>query len=81
MSLSSAFCVGSRYAYRMPKSARQKLKVEIDRGLAAVYKSAYERLIGSTGARRKPLADFVVGFVEDRLQEEIAFLEKEFIQG
>jgi hypothetical protein len=64
----------------MGKSApRRTLTVEIDASLAAAYKEAYDRAraFGSEVTRQQPLDDFIAGFVEDRLAEELAFAEDE----
>ena len=53
------------------------LTIKIDAHLAADYRTAYERAFTSNEAKQKSLADFVAGFVEDRLAEEIEFVHGE----
>ena len=61
--------------------ADRLLAVRIDARLAADYKTAYERAFPHNETKRKSLADFIAGFVEDRLVEEIEFVQVEFARG
>lgn len=62
----------------MAKSHPQAtLTIKIDAGLAAEYRDAYLCTFGTRSDKTKTLADFIVGFVEDRLAEEVAFIEEE----
>ena len=56
----------------------QTVSVEINARLAAQYKAAYAREIDSKNALNQSLATFISHFVEDRLSEEIEFLESEY---
>ncbi|HZL34798.1 MAG TPA: hypothetical protein VFC78_05770 [Tepidisphaeraceae bacterium] len=58
----------------MPDKAKL-LTVKIDAKLAADYRTAYERAFPRREAGRESLADFIAGFVEDRLAEEIEFVQ------
>jgi hypothetical protein len=60
----------------MPNQKRT-LVVEIRKDLAAEYRAAYVRAFGRNRYDRASLAKFMAGFVEDRLCEEIDFLEEE----
>lgn len=60
----------------MPSKA-PLLPVNVDARLAGEYRVAYERAFGGPEGKRQPLADFIAGFVEDRLREEIEFAESE----
>ncbi len=62
----------------MPKPSRQNtLTIKIDADLAKQYRAAYVRAFGTAADLKKPIEDFIAGFVEDRLAEEIAFVEEE----
>ena len=63
----------------MSKMKTTTLTVKVDLALAAEYKSAYIRTIGPSSRKRQSLAKFMTGFVEDRLIEEMKFLEDEAI--
>jgi hypothetical protein len=60
----------------MPAKSRQ-LKVAIDASLAAQYRTAYKRTFGQADRKRRSLSDFISGFLEDRLAEEIEFARRE----
>jgi hypothetical protein len=45
----------------------------IDTRLATAYRKAYLAAFGSSHSSKKPLKEFIAGFVEDRLAEEIEF--------
>ena len=53
------------------------ITIKVDSALATEYSEAYRRALGSRDKIKQPLEEFIVGFVEDRLAEEIAFLEQE----
>lgn len=53
------------------------LTIKITSALAAEYRKAYRRAFGSHDEIKQTLEEFIAGFVEDRLAEEIEFLEKE----
>ncbi len=53
------------------------ITIKIDAALAADYRTACIRAFGASAAGKKPLDEFITGFVEDRLAEEIAFAEDE----
>ena len=53
------------------------LTIRIDAQLAADYRTAYEHAFPSNEAKRKSLAEFIAGFAEDRLSEEIEFVHDE----
>lgn len=57
------------------------LIVKIDAALAAEYRDAYLRAFGARDSSTKSLQEFIAGFVEDRLAEEIAFVEEETASG
>lgn len=59
-------------------SPHPTLTIKIDHVLAAEYRDAYRRALGSNNEVELALDEFVAGFVEDRLSEEIAFLGEEF---
>ena len=58
-------------------SSHSTITIKIDSVLAAKYKDVYRCALGSHNATKQTLNKFIAGFVEDRLAEEIAFLEKE----
>lgn len=53
------------------------LTIKIDSALATEYRDAYRRALGSCDEIKQTLDEFIAGFVEDRLAEEIAFFEEE----
>lgn len=53
------------------------ITIKVDSVLATEYGYAYRRALGSRDEFKQTLEEFIVGFVEDRLAEEIAFLEQE----
>lgn len=57
------------------------LTIKIDAALAAEYRTAYRRAFGTRDDAKKTLEEFIAGFVEDRLAEEIAFVEAETASG
>lgn len=57
------------------------LVIEIDAVLAVTYRDAYLRIHVSRDEVKQTLEAFVAGFVEDRLAEEIVFLENETIDS
>jgi hypothetical protein len=61
-------------AKQMPK---RTLQIEIDASLATRYRSAYKRAFGSDNDSKQGLEEFMAGFVEDRLAEELEFAEDE----
>lgn len=58
-------------------SSQPPLTIKVDPNLAAAYRDAYIRTLGSRVEIKQTLDEFIAGFVEDRLTEEIAFFEKE----
>jgi hypothetical protein len=60
--------------------AEKTLTVKVNARLAVDYRIAYERAFGRHGAKRQALSDFIAGFVEDRLAEEIEFAQSEVRQ-
>lgn len=60
----------------MPDKA-EVIAIKIDAQLAADYRTAYERAFPRGTAKRESLAEFIAGFVEDRLAEEIEFVREE----
>jgi len=61
--------------------AERALTLKVNARLAADYRIAYERAFGRHGAKRRALADFIAGFVKDRLAEEIKFAQTQARQG
>lgn len=62
----------------MAKPATQpNLIVEIDASIAARYRAAYALAFGSGDTLQQPLENFIASFVEDRLAEELAFVDDE----
>ncbi|MGD0139124.1 MAG: hypothetical protein ABSD28_09620 [Tepidisphaeraceae bacterium] len=60
----------------MPR--REKLlTVTIDASLATAYRKAYLQAFGEPDAESESLQEFIAGFVEDRLTEEIEFAKAE----
>ncbi|MGD1278702.1 MAG: hypothetical protein ABR964_15930 [Tepidisphaeraceae bacterium] len=57
------------------------LTVKIDARLAADYRIAHERAFGQHEVKRRSLSNFIAGFVEDRLAEEIEFAQDETPRG
>lgn len=58
-------------------SSRSTLTIEIDLNLATAYRDAYKQTFSSRVKTKQTLDKFIAGFVEDRLAEEITFLEQE----
>jgi hypothetical protein len=58
-------------------TAKPLLTIKIDAALAAEYAKGYLRAFGTAEEAKKSLEEFIAGFVEDRLCEEIAFVEEE----
>jgi len=65
----------------MRKKEQSKLAVQVDARLAAAYRAAYDCTLGPKGRGKRSLATFMTGFVEDRLAEEIQFLDREASTG
>jgi hypothetical protein len=65
----------------MRKRKNTTLAVKIDSHLAVAFEAVYARTIRQKGRKREPLAKFIAGFVEDRLVEEITFLDGEATHG
>jgi hypothetical protein len=51
------------------------LTIEVDRGLATEYRIAYEQAFG---INERPLAAFITSFVNDRLAEELKFVQVDY---
>lgn len=47
----------------------------------AEYRKAYRRVLVSRDEIKQTLEEFIAGFVEDRLAEEIEFLDEETVRG
>ena len=60
-------------------SSQSTLTIKIDSDLATAYRDAYRRALSSRVEIKQTLDEFIAGFVEDRLTEEIAFFEKEIV--
>lgn len=58
-------------------SLHPTLTIGIDSALASEYRDAYHRALGSPDKIKQTLEEFIVGFVEDRLAEELAFVKEE----
>lgn len=58
-------------------SSQLTLTIKVDSDLATAYRDAYRRALSSRVEIKQTLDEFIAGFVEDRLAEEIAFFEKE----
>lgn len=58
-------------------SSQPTLTIKIDSVLATEYRDAYHRALDSRNEIKQTLDEFIAGFVEDRLAEEIAFFEEE----
>ena len=48
--------------------------------LAAAYRKAYDEAFRNRDTKSKSLQKFIAGFVEDRLVEELEFVEDELAQ-
>jgi hypothetical protein len=59
------------------RKGRKHLTVAVDARLADDYREAYTRAFGRTLASHQSLSEFIAGFVEDRLIEEIKFARAE----
>lgn len=60
-------------------SEETTITVKVNAVLAATYWSVYDRAFGCQGTEHQDLADFIAGFVEDRLADEIEFTESEVL--
>lgn len=58
-------------------SSQPTLTIKINSDLAIEYRNAYRHALSSRDEIKQSLDEFIAGFVEDRLAEEIAFFEKE----
>ena len=58
-------------------SSQPTLTIKVDADLATAYRDAFLRTLSSRIEIKQTLDEFIAGFVEDRLTEEIAFFEKE----
>jgi hypothetical protein len=57
------------------------LTLEVDAELAKEYHDAYAERFEIREFRRATLKNFLRGFIEDRLREEIEFLNAEFLRS
>jgi hypothetical protein len=53
------------------------ITITIDARLATAYRKSYEQAFGSPGTKGKSLQEFIAGFVEDRLVDEMEFTRSE----
>lgn len=58
-------------------SSDRNIIIRINSTLATTYRKAYRRAFGSHDKAEQTIEEFMSGFVEDRLTEEIEFLERE----
>ena len=59
------------------RSSHPALTIKVNSILATAYWDAYHRALGSRDDTKQTLNQFITGFVEDQLAQEIAFFEKE----
>ena len=72
----NAFKRSMCYASAMPRKKIATLKIKVDAQLSIAYRDAYERTLSFKEKKPKPINNFMAGFVEDRLLEEIKFLKR-----
>ena len=53
------------------------IQITINAALAKEYRRSYLEAFPNDATERMPLEKFISGFVEDRLREEIEFVEEE----